>query len=176
MPRTGRSPGGRGPGAKVPDADVPRIRKADAAGRTTSKLATELNVADSTVLLCVKGQTYRDLRGPISKGKGDHAARGDRNGRARLDETRVLEIRAAWASGETVRSLAARHGVCHRTICKIVNGITWKHVKRAPWDDARASVRRQELTIARRRAADAPSEIGAGRGAPRPTDSRHNEN
>jgi hypothetical protein len=121
---------------------VSRIREAYAAGRTTSELAAELGVAPYTVAACLKGQTYRDLGGPISNGKGAHAARGTRNSRAKLDEPRVLEIRAAAASGETVRSLAARHAVCIRTACKIVSRITWKHVEKVPRDVAGSSGRR----------------------------------
>ena len=129
MPRTGRLPGGRGPGAKISDALVPAVREAYAAGRTATELAAELGVTSHTVVSCVKGQTYRELGGPISNGKGAHAARGTRLPTAKLDEPRVFEIRAAAACGETVRSIAARPGVCIRTLCKIVNGLTWSHVE-----------------------------------------------
>lgn len=136
MPGTGRPPGGRGAGAMLADELVPQIREAYAAGRSARELAAELGVTPHTVVACVKGHTYRDLGGPISNGKGAHAARGTRHPCAKLDEPRVLEIRAAAARGETVRSLAARHGVCTRSICQIVNRITWKHVSDAPRDVA----------------------------------------
>ena len=131
MPRTDRPPGGRGPGAKISDALVPAVREAYAAGKTATELAAEIGVSSRTVISCVKGQTYRDLGGPISNGKGAHAARGTRIPTAKLDEPRVHEIRAAAVRGETVRSIAATHGVCIRTVCKIVNRLTWSHVKGA---------------------------------------------
>jgi DNA-binding NarL/FixJ family response regulator len=142
MPRTGRPPGGRSANAKIPDALVPTIRQAYAAGRSASDLADELDVSARTVLSCVKGRTYRDLGGPVSNGKGIHAARGEHNGRAKLDRRRVRQIRAAAARGETVRSIAARYGVCIRTVCKIVNNISWKHVTQAARGTAGLSTRR----------------------------------
>ncbi len=89
------------------DELVPQIREAHAAGKTARELAAELGVNPHTVVACVKGQTYRDLGGAISNGKGAHAARGPRHPSAKLDEPRVLEIRAAAARGENVRALAA---------------------------------------------------------------------
>jgi hypothetical protein len=94
MPRTGRPPGGRGPGAQIPDSLVPGVREAYADGCTASELAAQLNVTASTILSCVNGRTYRDLRGPISNGKGEHSAHGERNGRSKLDRRDVLKIRA----------------------------------------------------------------------------------
>ena len=111
MAGRGRPPGGRGSGAKFADGLVPHIREAYAAGRTTGELAAELGVRPDTVAYCVKGKTYRDLAGPISTGKGDHAARGMRNGRSKLDEARVLEIRASrgpWGDRAFARSQARR--------------------------------------------------------------------
>jgi hypothetical protein len=90
---------------------VPQICEACAAGRTASELAAELGVTPHAVVACVKGRTYGDLGRPISNGKGAHAARGTRHPSSKLAELRVVEIRAAAARGETVRSLAARHGV-----------------------------------------------------------------
>jgi len=142
MPRTGRPPGGSGTGAALADELVPPIREAYAVGRTASEFAADLGVRPHTVVACVTGQTYRDLGGPISKGKGASAARGTRHPSAKLDERRVPEKRAAAARGETERSLAARHGVCTRTICKIVNWATWKHVGDANGEVAGLSVRR----------------------------------
>jgi len=102
MPRTGRPPGGRGAGAMVADEIVPQVREAYAAGSTARELAAKLGVNPHTVVACVKGKTYRDLGGPISNGKGAHAARGTHHPSAKLDEPRVLEIRAAAARGKTV--------------------------------------------------------------------------
>jgi hypothetical protein len=41
-----------------------------------------------------------------------------------------------------VRFIAARYGVCIRTVCKIVNNISWKHVKQAARGAANLSTRR----------------------------------
>jgi transposase-like protein len=143
------------------DELVPQIREAYAGGTTARELAAELGVNPRTIVLCVRGQTYRDLGGPISNEKGAHAAWGTRHPCAKLDEPRVLEIRAAAARGETVRSLAARHGVCNRTICQIVNWITWKHVRDAPCNVAGSSGRWPAGTVAERRSVEATVEGGA---------------
>jgi len=112
----------------------------------------------------VTGKTYRDLGGPISNGKGAHEARGTHHSSAKLNESRVLEIRAAAAGGETVRSLAAKHGVCTRSISKVVIWVTWKHVGDALRDVARSSGRRSGGTVAGRQPVEAAVESGAGLG------------
>lgn len=55
--------------------------------------------------------------------------RGSTNGRARLTEECVLEIRRAHVGGEGKRALARRYGVTPPTIRDAIRGVTWKHLK-----------------------------------------------
>lgn len=50
---------------------------------------------------------------------------GSRNGRARLDEEKVMEIRLRRAAGETGRVLAAEFGVSLSAIYQAANGRRW---------------------------------------------------
>lgn len=52
--------------------------------------------------------------------------RGERQGRAKLTEQKVREIRALV--GTPQRILAAKFGVCQRTICVILTRRGWTHV------------------------------------------------
>lgn len=56
------------------------------------------------------------------------AARGERCGQSKLKESDVLTIRAAHASGETVRSISDRTGVPASTVRHIVNRYSWRHL------------------------------------------------
>ncbi|TAJ75040.1 MAG: hypothetical protein EPO42_14370 [Gallionellaceae bacterium] len=53
---------------------------------------------------------------------------GSRNGGARLDEGRVLEMRRLRREGLTYRAIAARFGVHHSTAVRAVRGDGWRHV------------------------------------------------
>ncbi|MGH8601325.1 MAG: HNH endonuclease signature motif containing protein [Gammaproteobacteria bacterium] len=69
--------------------------------------------------------TYAD--NAIDKVKKNRQAKGDVNGRAKLTEQQVREIR--WTSGDqTQRDLGRIYGVSHAVIGYIVNRKNWKHV------------------------------------------------
>ena len=53
---------------------------------------------------------------------------GEVNGRAKLTESDVRQIRALRASGETITALAERFQVTRRTIRLAVTGETWGHI------------------------------------------------
>jgi len=54
---------------------------------------------------------------------------GEKNGRAKLTESEVLEIRRLYASGDYLqRELADRYGVTQAYISKIVNRKNWTHL------------------------------------------------
>jgi hypothetical protein len=57
-------------------------------------------------------------------------ARGSRQGSARLDERKVLEILLRREAGESEMALATSFGVDRKTINGIVNRKFWRHV---PW-------------------------------------------
>ena len=70
----------------------------------------------------------RHARGDALGAAMDH--RGTRNGRARLTEDQVREIRRRYQYRTvTVTALAAEYGVAFQTIHMIVSGQTWKHVE-----------------------------------------------
>lgn len=56
---------------------------------------------------------------------------GDRalDGRAKLTEQNVREIRRRYASGETCEALAAVYHVGYTAVQKIIRRATWKHVR-----------------------------------------------
>ncbi len=54
--------------------------------------------------------------------------RGEQSPRAKLTEEKVREIRAARVAGEKVAAVAARFGVCERSVYGIWARRTWRHV------------------------------------------------
>lgn len=56
------------------------------------------------------------------------SARGERNGRSRLTEARVLEARHRCAAGESPTALAREFGVDYQAVRRAVLKITWTHV------------------------------------------------
>lgn len=71
-----------------------------------------------------------NIRHAYDSGLMDNAIRpGERNGRARLTDASVIEIRRLYrAGGVTIPQLAARYGVCKSTVGYAVNGVTWRHL------------------------------------------------
>lgn len=57
--------------------------------------------------------------------KAGTVSKGERHGHAKLTDRAVAEIRL---SGETFRSLAARHNVNRRTVARAAKRETWRHV------------------------------------------------
>lgn len=61
-------------------------------------------------------------------GRGTHL-QGSAVRSAKLNERAVTEIRGAYASGETQRSIAKRYGVGQPIISEVVTGKRWRHVQ-----------------------------------------------
>ena len=60
---------------------------------------------------------------------GDSRSPGERNGRARLTEDQVREIRELYATGATTyRNLSQVYGVSEATVQFAVNRKTWRHL------------------------------------------------
>lgn len=53
---------------------------------------------------------------------------GEANVKAKLTDAQVIEIRRAFAAGETTLSLAERFNIFRSSIYKIVRNKTWKHI------------------------------------------------
>lgn len=75
--------------------------------------------------------THADnTRDMISKGRGRYrASPGVTNGRAKLTEAQVVEIRARGSAGASRKKLAAEFGVASTSISGIIHGKSWKHVQ-----------------------------------------------
>jgi len=75
---------------------------------------------------------YARGRGPTGERSGPAQWRflytGEANGRAKLTEAQVKEIRAACAAGERQCDVAARYGVGQTAISDIVRRRKWRHV------------------------------------------------
>lgn len=63
-----------------------------------------------------------------AKEMGLHTPQGSGNGRAKLTEKDIPEIRGRIAAGETNASIAANFNVSDASIWWIRKGVTWKHV------------------------------------------------
>lgn len=88
--------------------------------------------------LCVRhlvvGSHQQNVDDMVSRGRLV-ASPGSRNGRARLTERAVAEIRARYSEAEAVAiaALAVEYGVSGSTVRRIVRGLGWAHV--APTSD-----------------------------------------
>lgn len=68
--------------------------------------------------------------GDNARDRDEHGrtARGTKNGRSKLTEEDVREIKKRLAAGDGVRHLARVYGVTHAVISAINRGLTWNHV------------------------------------------------
>lgn len=65
----------------------------------------------------------RDSKGRLGE------RRGESNGRAKLDEAGVLEVRRRAGAGESRRAIARTLGVSPTAVTDITSGRTWAHVQ-----------------------------------------------
>lgn len=74
--------------------------------------------------------TARDnVRDMFSKGRGRPGKpHGVKNGSAKLDDTKVQQIRQCWAKGETTKQLAGLYRVSREQINNIVSRRCWSHL------------------------------------------------
>lgn len=83
-----------------------------------------------------KGTDADNMADMAAKGRGrpglqlrpELAARGSRNGNAKLTERDIREIRQRYDMGESQRSLAAAFGVTQGLVGHIVRRLIWRHV------------------------------------------------
>lgn len=83
-----------------------------------------VRVTPETVRNVLQGRTW--CRPPKSR----HASKnvGDANGRSKLSDTRVSEMRALYRAGEGPSVLAARFGVTRSVAQNAIYGRSWAHV------------------------------------------------
>lgn len=81
---------------------------------------------------CVRHRcTNRDCINPhhlYKSSRSGQSIHGSQHGRSKLNEDEARMIRALHSQGETVVSLAARHGVSPSTISRLVLFRTWRHI------------------------------------------------
>lgn len=79
-----------------------------------------------------------NLEWVTQKENQEHASRiglkavGEKHGRAVFTDALVLEARAKFREGQSMKSLAARYGVWHSTMRSAVVGKSWKHLNTTP--------------------------------------------
>lgn len=122
------SPGTRGERSGVSvltDESVLEMRRLYATGKFTFReLAKRFGAGGNTVRQAVSGNTWTHL--PLAVDL--HGRKGKRNGRAKLTEAQVVDIRALHRKGQKRRELAQQYGVSQTTVDRVVNGETWGHV------------------------------------------------
>lgn len=63
------------------------------------------------------------------RNKRGRQARGENQGKAKLNEAQVLEIRETYAKREaSQRAIARAYKIGNSTVCRIVTRRTWKHI------------------------------------------------
>ena len=152
MPRTGRPPGGRGAAPCSPTSSSHKSAKpTPPAGPPGSSLPTSASLpAPSSPASGARPTGTSAAPSPTGRVP---TPPGERTTQAKLDEPRVLEIRrrGPWRD---VRSLAARHGVCTRSICQVVTGSPGSTLAN------RRALRRLVCPLFRRRRPPTPTSSG----------------
>jgi len=117
--------GSRNPMAALSEHQVLEIRYAYARGETIGDLASRYRVSCSNVDLIVAGVTWKHVGGETGRGRR-HVAAGETNGRAKLPEEQVHEIRRLRQDGLTLEHIAQRFGVSIQTVWKITTRRSWR--------------------------------------------------
>jgi hypothetical protein len=114
----------RAASAKLTEADVAEIRRRLAAGASQFELARAYGVEQTTISHINRRSTWSDVPGP--EGRHTCECRGVRNGRAKLNDDAVRDIRL---KREPIKAQAARYGVSEFTIEQVRARKKWAHVE-----------------------------------------------
>lgn len=127
--RAHRASGEESATAHLSNAEAKRIRDMYACGDFTfMSLAVEIGIPDHTIQRVITGQTYKDAGGPICRNNG-RSKKGEGNGRAKLTESTVRQIRQMFSTGEhTTADIARLLNIKKCTVSDVVISRTWKHV------------------------------------------------
>ena len=118
---------GRHVAAKLSLEDVGELRRT--AGEHTRKgHAARFAVSASAIDDAVSGRTHAGVDTPAIGKPITDLRRGETHPRAKLDESRVLDIVSRRNANESVHSIAADHEVTPATIYHIMRGLIWQHV------------------------------------------------
>lgn len=76
-----------------------------------------------------RGTHGDNMRDKVAKGRtGDVSRPGSRNGRAKLTEDQVREIRKLAAEGVPLATLALSFGITHPHACDVIARRRWRHI------------------------------------------------
>ena len=75
------------------------------------------------------------------------STKGSCNGKAKLTEPKVINIKRVLSNGGRRSLLADFYGVTTTTIDAIANGVTWKHVTDTNWDRKVMNINRSQFAL-----------------------------
>lgn len=119
------SRGEHSPVAKLTNQQAEEILRRNVSGERDRVLAQEFGVSTATISKLVRGLRWNGIPG---ERRNESRREGTGNHRARLNELKVREIRAAREEGVTFRRLAKKYEVSANTILAIIKRRTWKQV------------------------------------------------
>lgn len=123
--------GQRQGGSKLTDKDVLEIRQLGAKGIRHEEIASKFGVNRALIGYILRGKIWKHLPSDVvsyEKSKVVHG-KGEQNGRAKLTEQDVTEIRRLFNTGTiSMRKISIRYGVSWTTIQHIIIRKLWKHI------------------------------------------------
>ena len=128
MQKRGRSASGeRNGSAKLSRKDVESILLRISDGETQQELAIEFSVSKTAMSNLATGVKWAEFsegtRSTVPPGRV-----GERNGRAKLNEGDVREIRRLHSIGNSQATIAATYGVSQVAVSKITRRVSWPGV------------------------------------------------
>lgn len=126
--RQGAARGAESAKAKFTPIEVLSIRERYADGGVTClEIAVEYGVNETTISGIVRGETYKEVNGPLSNPK--QTKRGEGHPGAYLTNDKVRQIRALRASSDyTLKQIGMAVAASEDAVYDVIRGKTWKHV------------------------------------------------
>ncbi len=75
-----------------------------------------------------EGTPAQNMRDKVARGRARGMPRGGGHPSARLTQSQVVAMRAAYAAGEAIRDIASRVGISKKTAQDAIYGRTWRHI------------------------------------------------
>ena len=115
------------PNAKLDPEKVRLARRLYLGGVSTSEIAERFGLHRTTIQLVIQGKRWGHITnpGPVPLSNGTRLS-VDASPRNRLDQEAAEEIRSLFVSGISRHELAARFGVSHSMISRIIRNKCWK--------------------------------------------------
>lgn len=111
--------------SRLSEEDVRSIHDGDSKGISHNKIAQYHGVSRHHVSQIIRGKRWVHL------GLGSDAShdfRGENNGRAKLTEKNVLQIRIMYKNGYSRKTLMKEFGIGSSNLCNILSGKAWRHL------------------------------------------------